>query len=117
MNKDNTTKFHTLLDNLSTTSMEILVRSSEENELLFDTEKMEIIKKELENRKKNPDGKKKVVIYFNDGKLIFRGYKYETDKGFINMYKEENPVKITRQYYPLKDNTIDIIYEGKKIEK
>lgn len=113
MNKDDTAKFHTLLESLSTTSMEILVKSSKENELLFDMKKMEIIKKELENRKKNPDGRKKVTIYFNDGKLTFRGYKYETDKGFISMYKNDNPVKITRQYYPLKNNPIDIIYEGK----
>ena len=55
--------------------------------------------------------KKKVVVYFEDGELEFRGYKYETDRGFINLYKNNNPVKITRQYYPLKNNPIDVIYD------
>lgn len=110
MCKNDIEKFNELLEDLSTTSMEVLIKSNEENSLLFDKEKMDLIKEKFEYRKNNPDGKKKVVIYFKDGKLTFRGYEYETDKGFINMYKDENPVKITRQYYPLKDNEISVIY-------
>lgn len=101
------------IKDMSTTSLEIFIKAVEKTDILYHKDRFDIIKKEVEYRKKNPDGRKKVVVYFEDGKLEFRGYKYETDKGFISMYKNDNPVKITRQYYPLKNNPIDIIYEGK----
>lgn len=53
--------------------------------------------------------KKKVVVSFSDGDLVFRGYHDKDDNYFINLYSL-NAIKITRQYYPLKDNKVETIF-------
>lgn len=53
--------------------------------------------------------KKKVVVSFEDGDLVFRGYHDEDDNYFINLYSS-NAIKITRQYYPLRYNKAEIIF-------
>lgn len=55
--------------------------------------------------------KKKVIVSFEDGDLVFRGYHDENDEYFINLYSNMNAIKITRQYYPLKDNEKMIIWK------
>ncbi len=50
--------------------------------------------------------KKKVVVTYEDGgKLIYRGYHEEDDSYFLTYPRFSlGVVKVTRQYYPLKDN-------------
>lgn len=57
--------------------------------------------------------KKKVVVSFEDGDLIFRGCHNEDDGYFVNLYNSI-AIKITRQYYPLKDNKEEVIFRKDK---
>ena len=50
--------------------------------------------------------KKKVVVTYEDGgEIIYRGYNEEDDSYFLTYPRFSlRVVKVTRQYYPLKDN-------------
>jgi len=62
--------------------------------------------------------KKKVIVSFEDGDLVFRGYHDEDDNYFLDLYKDEPGVKkIVRQYYPLKDNPKVILWDKRKVPK
>ena len=60
--------------------------------------------------------KKKVIVNYKDGgKLIYRGYKNRDDNYFIALHKYSlEVVNITRQYYPLKDNEVEVIFDKEK---
>ncbi|WP_278681515.1 hypothetical protein [Paraclostridium bifermentans] len=70
---------------------------------------------ENKDRCKEVNVKKKVVITFKDkGELIYKGYRDKNDDYFINKFKDDEQImRITRQYYPLKNNDVAIIYENK----
>ena len=52
--------------------------------------------------------KKKVIVKFEDGELIFRNYE-EDDNWFKSKYGAY-AIKITRQYYPLKSLKEEVIF-------
>ena len=52
------------LKDVSTTSLEIFIKAIEETDILYHKDRFDIIKKEIEYRKKNPDGKKKGCCIF-----------------------------------------------------
>ena len=62
--------------------------------------------------------KKKVTVNYKDGgKLIYRGYKDKDDNYFIALHKYSlEVVNITRQYYPLKDNEVEVIFDKEKTD-
>ena len=62
--------------------------------------------------------KKKVIVNYKDGgKLIYRGYEDKDDNYFIALHKYSlEVVNITRQYYPLKDNEVEVIFDKEKTD-
>ena len=59
--------------------------------------------------------KKRVIVTYNDGgKLIYRGYHDKDDNYFLTYPRfNDEVVKVTRQYYPLKDNDEIILFKNK----
>ena len=57
--------------------------------------------------------KKKVIVTYEDGgELIYRGYADKDDNYFIALHRFSlELVKITRQYYPLKNNVAEVIFD------
>lgn len=58
--------------------------------------------------------KKKVIVSYKDGgKLTYRGYADRDDTYFIALHRFSLGItKITRQYYPLKDNKAQVIFDS-----
>ena len=56
--------------------------------------------------------KKKVVVTYKDGgQLVYRGYSDCDDNYFLTYPRfSSGVVKVTRQYYPLKDNKEVILF-------
>lgn len=61
--------------------------------------------------------KKKVVVTYEDGgELTYRGYADKDDNYFIAFHRFSlEVVKITRQYYPLKDHKAEVIFDRENI--
>lgn len=62
--------------------------------------------------------KKKVIVTYEDGgKLTYRGYADKDDNYFVAFHKYSlEVVNITRQYYPLKDHAVEVIFDKEKTD-